>query len=352
MADEDKKKKSTKLDAGNYKDKAAALKAALSKIKQDYGDEACNLFSEFPHTEVQAFSTGSIGLDTALGVGGYPRGRIVEIIGPEMSGKTTMTLHAIAECQKAGGVCAFIDAEHALDANYATALGVDMDALIFSQPSSGEEALGIAETLISAGAVDMVVIDSVAALVPQAERDADMGAQLPGLQARLMSQALRKLTSLVSETKTVLFFINQIRLKIGVMFGNPETTPGGNALKFYASQRLDIRRVSLLKDGDEAMGGRTRVKIIKNKLAPPFKELEFDVVFGKGINYVGELIDIGVEKGFVEKSGAWYSLQGERIGQGRDNAVETVSKDPKMIEWLDTEIRKANGLKPKSVPTE
>ncbi len=342
MADD--KKKSTKLDHTQYKNKADALKAAMTKIQKDFGEEAIALFGDKPHREIPVTHTGSMALDVALGVGGYPRGRIIEIYGPEASGKTTLTLHAIAQCQRAGGICAFIDAEHALDPKYAANLGVDMDALILSQPSSGDEALAIVETLVSSGGVDMVVVDSVAALVPQAELEAEMGASLPGLQARLMSQALRKLTALTSQTNTTLFFINQIRMKIGVMFGSPETTTGGNALKFYASQRLDIRKVGTIKQGEDAIGGRTRVKVVKNKVAPPFKEVEFDIRFGKGVYYHGELVDIGVELGIVDKAGAWYSFQGERIGQGRDNAAEYVAEHSTIATAIDAAIRKHYGL--------
>ncbi len=338
MADD--KKKSTKLDHTQFKSKEDALKAAMSKIKKDYGEEAISLFGDKVHRDIPATSTGSMALDVALGVGGYPRGRIIEIYGPEASGKTTLTLHAIAQVQKAGGIAAFIDAEHALDPKYATALGVDMDALLISQPSSGEEALGIAETLTSTGAVDIVVIDSVAALVPQAELDAEMGQAQMGAQARLMSQALRKLTALAGKTNTTVFFINQIRMKIGVMFGNPETTSGGNALKYYSSVRLDIRKVGAIKQGEDVIGGRTRVKVIKNKVAPPFKEVEFDIRFGKGVHYFGELVDIGVELELVEKAGAWYSYQGERIGQGRDNACAYVETHPELATTLAEAIRK------------
>lgn len=344
MADD--KKKSTKLDASTFKSKADAVKAAMSKIQKEYGVEAISLFSDKPHTDITVTPTGSMGLDIALGVGGYPRGRIVEIYGPEASGKTTLTLHAIAECQKAGGTAAFVDVEHAIDPVYATNLGVDMDALLFSQPSNAEEALGIVETLVSSGGVDMVVIDSVAALVPQKELEGEMGDAQMGLQARLMSQALRKLTALANTTKTTVFFINQIRMKIGVMFGSPETTTGGNALKFYASQRLDIRRVGALKDGEDQIGCRTRVKVVKNKVSPPAKEVEFDIRWGKGVDYYGELIDIGAELGLVEKSGAWYSCQGERIGQGRDNAVAHIAATPSMAKFIDEGIRKHYNLKP------
>jgi len=328
---------------GGDKKKAAA--AAIALIKKTHGDDAVNLFGDCTLKDVEVLTTGSLGLDIALGVGGYPRGRIIEIFGPEASGKTTLTLHAIANAQKNGGLAAFIDVEHALDPAYARALGVDMDALTFAQPSSGEEALEIVETLAQSGAYDVIVIDSVAALVPQAEQEADMGAATMGVQARLMSQACRKLTPIVGESQTLVIFINQIRMKIGVMFGNPETTTGGNALKFYASGRLDIRKVGTLKRGEDVIGTRTRVKIIKNKVAPPFREVEFDILYGKGVDYFGELIDIGAQLELVEKSGAWYSYQGERIGQGRDKAVEYLRQHPDMVAPLSEAIRKHYDLK-------
>lgn len=340
----DDKKKSAKLDHTSFKSKEDALKAAMSKIQKDFGDEAVSLFGDKPDREIATTPTGSMSLDVALGIGGYPRGRIIEIFGPEASGKTTLTLHAIAECQKAGGTCAFIDVEHALDPVYAENLGVDMDKLVFSQPTSGEEALGVAETLISSGGVDIVVIDSVAALVPQAELDGEMGQATMGQQARLMSQACRKLTALAGQTKTTVFFINQIRMKIGVMYGSPETTTGGNALKYYASQRLDIRRIGVLKQGENQVGGRTRVKVVKNKVAPPFKEVEFDIRFGKGIDYYGELVDIGAELGLIEKAGAWYSFNGNRLGQGRDNAIEYFSSHPDVAAAVATTIREKYGI--------
>lgn len=316
------KEKETKLDHSNYKNKVDAVKAALDQISKKHGKEAAMRFGDRPTYQLDVIKSGSIGLDVALGVHGYPKGRIIEIYGPEASGKTTLTLHAMAEAQKTGGVCAFIDVEHALDPKYAESLGVKMDDVIISQPNSGEEALSIAETCVSSGGFDLVIVDSVAALVPQAEIDGEMGDHHVGTQARLMSQALRKLTALASQSKTTLIFINQIRMKIGVMFGNPETTTGGNALKFYASQRLEIRRIGVLKKGEEAIGGRTRVKVVKNKVAPPLREAEFDILYGQGVNYAGELVDIGTALGLVEKSGAWYSYNGERIGQGRDNSVE------------------------------
>lgn len=341
----DEKKKSNKLDSTTFKDKTEALKAGLAKIKKEYGDDAISLFNDRPVKDIQVTPTGSIGLDIALGVGGYPRGRIIEIFGPEASGKTTLTLHAIAEVQKSGGIAAFVDVEHAIDPGYATSLGVDMDALLFSQPSNGEEALGIVETLVSTGAVDLVVVDSVAALVPKSELEADMGSATMGVQARLMSQALRKLTALANTTHTTIMFINQIRMKIGVVFGSPETTTGGNALKYYASQRLDIRRVGALKQGEDQVGCRTRVKVIKNKVAPPAKEVEFDIRFGKGIHFTGELVDIGSELGLVEKSGAWYSYNGERIGQGRDNATAYLETHPATLQSLNDAIRKHHNFK-------
>ena len=345
MTDEkDKKKSNIKVDSSKFKNKQDALKAAMDKIHKEYGKEAISLFGDKTLSDIPSFGTGSLGLDMALGIGGYPCGRIIEIYGPEASGKTTLTLHAIAEIQRAGGVAAFIDAEHALDPKYASALGVDMASLLISQPSSGDEALSIAEALASTGAVDIIVIDSVAALVPQAELDADMGSNQPGLQARLMSQGLRKLTAVAHKSNTTILFINQIRMKIGVMFGSPETTSGGNALKFYASVRLDIRRIGTLKQGEDAVGNRSRVKVVKNKVAPPFKEIEFDIQFGKGINYVGEVVDYGAEMGLVEKAGAWYSYKGERIGQGRDNAIEWLSKNPDLCAELAAEVREKSGV--------
>jgi recombination protein RecA len=290
------------------------------------------------HVQISAISTGSIGLDIALGVGGIPRGRVTEIYGPESSGKTTLTLHIIAEAQKKGGVTAFIDAEHALDVNYARALGVNVDELLISQPDTGEQALEIADTLVRSGAVDVVVVDSVAALVPKAELEGEMGDVQPGAQARLMSQALRKLTANIHKSNASMIFINQVRMKIGVMFGSPETTTGGNALKFYASVRLDIRRIGSIKAGEEAIGNRTRVKVVKNKLAPPFRQVEFDIIYGKGINSEGELIDIGVELGNVRKSGSWFSYGDERIGQGRDKASQYLIEHPELRERLRKEI--------------
>jgi recombination protein RecA len=297
---------------------------------------------------LDAIPSGSLSLDAALGVGGYPRGRVIEVFGPESSGKTTLTLHAIAEAQKLGGTAAFIDAEHALDANYARRLGVDVDNLLVSQPDSGEQALEIAEVLIRSGAIDIVVVDSVAALVPRAELEGEMGEAQMGLQARLMSQALRKLTGIVSKSKTCLIFINQIREKIGVMFGNPETTTGGRALKFYASVRIDVRRVASIKDGDEVTGSRTKAKIVKNKVAPPFREAEFDIMYGQGISREGDLLDLAVDKNIVEKSGAWFSFQGERLGQGRDNARQFLKDNPDYRGRVELALRELMGL---SVPT-
>ena len=307
-------------------DKTKALDAALSQIERAFGKGSIMRMGARSNEQIDVISSGSLGLDLALGIGGFPRGRIVEIYGPESSGKTTLALHAIAEAQRAGGTCAFIDAEHALDPIYARKLGVDVDNLLLSQPDGGEQALEICDTLVRSGAIDIVVIDSVAALVPRAELEGEMGDTHVGLHARLMSQALRKLTGSVSKSKTMLIFLNQIRLKIGVMFGNPETTTGGNALKFYASIRMEIRRIGQIKDRDEVVGNQTRVKVVKNKLAPPFRQVEFDIMYGEGISKRGELIDLGVKAGVVEKSGAWFSFDSQRIGQGRENA-KTFLKD-------------------------
>jgi len=325
--------------------RAKALELALSQIEKQFGKGTImRLGSDGVVADIETVSSGSLGLDIALGIGGLPRGRVIEIFGPESSGKTTLTLHAVAEIQRLGGVAAFIDAEHALDLNYAKKLGVQADDLLVSQPDTGEQALEIAETLVRSGAVDLVVIDSVAALVPRAELEGEMGDAHMGLQARLMSQALRKLTAAISKSNTTVIFINQIRMKIGVMFGNPETTTGGNALKFYASIRLDIRRIESLKDGQEVIGNRVRVKVVKNKMAPPFRQAEFDVLFNEGISRMGELIDLGTEKGFVEKSGAWYSYKGERIGQGRDNARLFFKEHEPAARELELQIREAAGL--------
>jgi recombination protein RecA len=326
--------------------KEKALSLALGAIEKTYGKGAIMRLGDGGlHESVEVIPTGSVALDIALGVGGYPRGRIIEIFGPESSGKTTLTLHAIAEAQKAGGVAAFIDAEHALDVSYAKKLGVNTEELLVSQPDHGEQALEIADTLVRSGAVDVIVVDSVAALVPKAEIEGEMGDQHVGLQARLMSQALRKLTATVHKSRCTLFFINQIRMKIGVMFGSPETTTGGNALKFYASQRLDIRRVGTIKVGEQAVGSRVRVKVVKNKLAPPFVECEFDVLFGRGISRSGDVLDLGAEMGIIEKSGAWYSCQGERIGQGRDNARAYLEQHPEMMAWVESQILEKHGLR-------
>jgi len=317
------------------KDKTKALEMAISQIERSFGKGAIMKLGAGEVAEgIQAIPTGSIALDFATGIGGYPRGRVVEVFGPESSGKTTLALHAIAEAQKAGGVAAFIDAEHALDINYAGKLGVKVEDLLVSQPDTGEQALEVAEALVRSGAVDIIVIDSVAALVPKAEIEGDMGDSLPGLQARLMSQAMRKLTAAISKSQTTIIFINQIRMKIGVMFGNPETTTGGNALKFYSSMRLDIRRIDNLKENQETVGGRVRVKVVKNKVAPPFKQAEFDIYFNEGISRVGELVDVGAENGIIEKSGAWYSFGGNRIGQGRENVKEFLRNNPDISEAI------------------
>ncbi len=322
-----------------------ALNLALDTIHKAHGKGAIMRLGDGEVVaKMPVIPTGSISLDLALGVGGYPYGRIIEIYGPESSGKTTLTLHAIAECQKKGGIAAFIDAEHALDPTYARKLGVNIDELLVSQPDHGEQALEIADTLVRSGAVDLIVIDSVAALVPKAEIEGEMGDTHVGLQARLMSQALRKLTANVKKSETVLFFINQIRHKIGVMFGSPETTSGGNALKFYATQRLDIRRIGTIKVGDQAIGNRTRVKVVKNKVAPPFQMVEFDILFGKGISRTGDVLDLGVAGNFIDKAGAWYSYQGDRIGQGRDNARNFLEEHPEMLREIETKILQANGL--------
>ena len=326
-------------------DKKRALDLALSQIEKQYGKGAImKLGAEDRPADVPAISTGSLGLDIALGVGGLPRGRVIEIFGPEASGKTTMTLHCIAEVQKTGGVAAFIDAEHALDLTYAKKLGVQADDLLVSQPDTGEQALEIAETLVRSGAIDLIVVDSVAALTPRAEIEGEMGDSHMGLQARLMSQALRKLTAAISKSQTTLIFINQIRMKIGVMFGNPETTTGGNALKFYSSVRLDIRRIESIKEGQDVMGSRVRVKVVKNKMAPPFRQAEFDIMFAEGISKVGELVDIGVEKKVIDKSGAWYSYKGERIGQGREAACSFLKNNPAAAREVEAKLRELAGV--------
>ncbi|MDR2337551.1 MAG: recombinase RecA [Deltaproteobacteria bacterium] len=331
-------------------EKELALNAAIAALEKSYGKGTImRLDKNQPIEPIQGISTGSLGLDIALGIGGIPRGRIIEIYGPESSGKTTLTLHLAAETQKMGGRVIFIDAEHALDLNYAANLGVKTEELLVSQPDSGEQALEVAETLVRSGSVDLVVIDSVAALVPQAELDGDMGAQLPGLQARLMSQALRKLTAAVAKTNTTVVFINQIRMKIGVMFGSPETTTGGNALKFYASVRLDIRRISAIKDGENVIGNRTRVKVVKNKVAAPFKEVEFDIIYNEGISQIGETIDLATEYGIIDKAGAWFAFKGERIGQGRENVKRFLLENPDMTNEIKTLILDSVGIS-KSAP--
>ncbi|MCK5504348.1 MAG: recombinase RecA [Thermodesulfovibrionia bacterium] len=327
------------------KDRIKALDVAISQIEKQFGKGAIMRLGSGGIVEVVTISTGSIGLDVALGVGGFPRGRVVEIFGPESSGKTTLALSAVAQAQKTGGSAAFIDAEHALDVSYAKKLGVDVNNLLISQPDTGEQALEVTETLVRSGAIDIIVIDSVAALVPRAEIEGDMGASLPGLQARLMSQALRKLTAAISKGQTTVVFINQIRMKIGVMFGNPETTTGGNALKFYSSIRLDIRRIETLKNAQESVGNRVRVKVVKNKMAPPFRQAEFDIYFNEGISRAGELIDLGIEKKIIERAGAWYSYNGTRIGQGRENTRQYLNSNPEMAQEIDLKILKAYDFK-------
>ena len=330
---------------GSSMDKSKALSAALSQIERQFGKgSVMKLGKSDKSMDVEVISSGSLGLDIALGVGGLPKGRIVEVYGPESSGKTTLALHAVAEAQKKGGICAFIDAEHALDPVYARKLGVNVDDLLISQPDHGEQALEIADTLVRSGAVDVLIIDSVAALVPRAELEGEMGDALPGLQARLMSQALRKLTASINKSNTMVIFINQIRMKIGVMYGSPETTTGGNALKFYASVRLDIRRIGAIKERDEVVGNQTRVKVVKNKLAPPFKQVEFDIMYGEGISKMGEILDLGVKAGIVEKSGAWFSYDSQRMGQGRENAKAFLRSNPDITAKVETAIRQNSGL--------
>jgi len=324
---------------GGSMDKEKALAAALSQIERNFGKGSIMRLGEASSIEVESISTGSLGLDIALGIGGLPKGRIVEIFGPESSGKTTLALHVIAEAQKAGGICAFVDAEHALDPIYARKLGVSVDDLLISQPDAGEQALEITDTLVRSGAIDVLVVDSVAALTPRAELEGEMGDSLPGLQARLMSQAMRKLTSSISKSKCLVIFINQIRMKIGVMYGSPETTTGGNALKFYASVRLDIRRTGQIKDRDDIVGNTTRVKVVKNKVAPPFKQVEFDIMYGEGVSKVGEILDLGVKAGLVEKSGAWFSYDSVRIGQGRENAKQYLKDNPDTAKRIEDAIR-------------
>ena len=329
----------------NNEDKSKALDAAISQIEKAFGKgSVMKLGQRESVVDVQAISTGSLGLDIALGIGGFPKGRIIEVYGPESSGKTTLALHAVAEAQKAGGNCAFVDAEHALDPIYAKKLGVDLDELLISQPDAGEQALEIADTLVRSGAIDVLVVDSVAALVPRAELEGEMGDAHVGLQARLMSQALRKLTASISRSNCLVIFINQIRLKIGVMFGNPETTTGGNALKFYASVRLDIRRIGAIKDRDEVVGNQTRVKVVKNKVAAPFRTVEFDIMYGEGISKTGELLDLGVAAGLVEKSGSWFSYNGQRIGQGRENSKNFLLENEAIAQEIESSIRQNAGL--------
>ncbi|MCR9238669.1 MAG: recombinase RecA [Alphaproteobacteria bacterium] len=332
------------VDGDGMDNKTKALDAALGQIERAFGKGSIMRLGQDNVVEIETISTGCLGLDIALGVGGLPRGRIVEIYGPESSGKTTMALHTIAEAQKIGGVCAFVDAEHALDPIYARKLGINLDDLLISQPDAGEQALEIADTLVRSGAIDVLVIDSVAALTPRAELEGEMGDSLPGLQARLMSQALRKLTASISKSNTMVIFINQIRMKIGVMFGSPETTTGGNALKFYASVRLDIRRIGAIKNGDEVVGNQTRIKVVKNKLAPPFKQIEFDIMYGAGVSKTGELLDLGVKAGIVDKSGAWFSYDSQRLGQGRENSKQFLKENPDLAQEIETAIRQNAGL--------
>jgi recombination protein RecA len=330
---------------GSSMDKTKALSAALSQIERQFGKgSVMKLGKNDRSMDIETISSGSLGLDIALGVGGLPKGRVVEIYGPESSGKTTLALHCAAEAQKKGGICAFIDAEHALDPVYARKLGVNVDELLISQPDHGEQALEIADTLVRSGAVDVLIVDSVAALVPRAELEGEMGDALPGLQARLMSQALRKLTASINKSNTMVIFINQIRMKIGVMYGSPETTTGGNALKFYASVRLDIRRIGAIKERDEVVGNQTRVKVVKNKLAPPFKQVEFDIMYGEGISKMGEILDLGVKAGIVEKSGAWFSYDSQRMGQGRENAKAFLRSNPDITAKVEMAIRQNSGL--------
>ena len=333
-----------KLDERRNMDKQKALDSALAQIERNFGKGSIMKLGQQPAMDIEAVSTGSLGLDIALGIGGLPKGRIIEIYGPESSGKTTLALHTVAEEQKKGGICAFVDAEHALDPVYARKLGVDVDELLISQPDAGEQALEITDTLVRSGAVSLIVVDSVAALTPRAELEGDMGDAQVGLQARLMSQAMRKLTGSISRSKCMVIFINQIRMKIGVMFGSPETTTGGNALKFYSSVRLDIRRIGAIKDRDEVVGNATRVKVVKNKVAPPFKQVEFDIMYGEGISKMGELIDLGVKAGVVEKSGSWFSYGDERIGQGRENVKQFLADHPDVAWSIEDKIRAAHGL--------
>ena len=331
------------VDGGSM-DKNKALEAALGQIERNFGKGSVMKLGENTSVNVESISTGSLGLDIALGIGGLPRGRIIEIFGPESSGKTTLALHVLAEAQKGGGICAFIDAEHALDPTYARKLGVNIDELLISQPDAGEQALEIADTLVRSGAIDVLVVDSVAALTPRAELEGEMGDSLPGLQARLMSQAMRKLTGSISKSKAMVIFINQIRMKIGVMFGSPETTTGGNALKFYSSVRLDIRRIGAIKDREEVVGNQTRVKVVKNKMAPPFRQVEFDIMYGEGVSKTGELLDLGVKAGIVEKSGAWFSYDSQRLGQGRENSRQFLKDNPEIANQIENGVRESAGL--------
>jgi recombination protein RecA len=340
---------------GAKMDKQKALEAALAQIEKNFGKGSVMKLGENAAMDIEAIPTGSLSLDIALGIGGLPKGRIIEIFGPESSGKTTLALHVVAEAQKQGGICGFVDAEHAIDPVYARKLGVNVDELLISQPDTGEQALEITDTLVRSGALDVLVVDSVAALTPRAELEGDMGDSLPGLQARLMSQALRKLTGSISKTHCMVIFINQIRMKIGVMFGSPETTTGGNALKFYSSVRLDIRRIGQIKEREETVGNQTRVKVVKNKVAPPFKQVEFDIMYGQGISKTGEIIDLGVKAGIVDKSGAWFSYEGERLGQGRENAKQFLQANPAIMKEIEVAIRESAGLIEKKMlvePTE
>ncbi|WP_341760310.1 recombinase RecA [Candidatus Endowatersipora endosymbiont of Watersipora subatra] len=334
-----------KLIEAKKVDKSKALKAALDQIERTFGKgSVMRLGTNEMAVEIETIPTGCLGLDIALGIGGLPKGRIVEIYGPESSGKTTLALHTVAEAQKRGGICGFVDAEHALDPVYTKKLGVDLENLLISQPDTGEQALEITDTLVRSGACDILVVDSVAALTPRAEIEGEMGASLPGVQARLMSQALRKLTASISRSKTMVIFINQIRMKIGVMFGSPETTTGGNALKFYASVRLDIRRTGAIKDRDEIVGNQTRIKVVKNKLAPPFKQVEFDILYGEGVSHIGELVDLGVTAGIIEKSGAWFSYNSQRLGQGREKAKQFLKENSVLARTIENSIRESAGL--------
>jgi recombination protein RecA len=351
FAEEERKKEMYAMaDDRATADRGRAVEAALANIEKKFGKGSIMRLGEREVSDIPAISTTSLSLDAAIGVGGVPRGRIVEIYGPESSGKTTLALHIVAEAQKAGGVAAYIDAEHAMDADYAGKLGVDIDQLLISQPDSGEQALEIAEALVRSNGVDVIVVDSVAALVPRAELDGEMGDSLPGLQARLMSQALRKLTAIVAQSNTCFIFINQIREKIGVMFGNPETTTGGRALKFYSSLRLDIRRIGAIKDGDRVAGNRTKVKVAKNKVAPPFRECEFDIMYGEGISREGDLLDLAVAQRAVEKSGAWFSYKGERLGQGRENAKQALKDNPEILRKIERDVKVKLGLPVREEP--